>query len=102
MQLFQVPEPEALAALRALKSVALANGEFTEAERALLGTAARLYGVAADLDALPSIGAKDLAGRFPAQEDRLQLIDACLLMALADEEATAEEWKVLHELGAAL
>jgi hypothetical protein len=100
MQLFSTPEA-ARAALRGLKTVAMANGVFDAHERALLGAAAQLYGEEIK-DPTPSISGAELARAIPAPEERLKALDDCVLMALADEEATAEEWRVLGEFGAAL
>jgi hypothetical protein len=102
MHLFRIPAAQAVPALRALKTVAMAGGVFAEAERALLQVAAGLYGVDEDLDALRPISPLDLAQSITAYEDRLRLLQASMVMALADGEATAEEWKVLTEMRAAL
>ena len=68
MRLFQVPEDGALAALRALKVVALANGELADNERILLEIAATLYGVAADMT---SWRLKDDRSAFDPEEIRI-------------------------------
>lgn len=111
MHLFRIPAAQALPALRALKTVAMAGGTFAEAERALLHVAARLYGVddeqaraavGTTVDELRPISPLDLAQSITSYEDRLRLLQASMVMALADGEATPEEWKVLTEMRTAL
>ena len=99
MHLFRIPASQAVAALRALKAVAMANGVFDEKERSLLEVAARLYGIDdEDLEALRPISPLDLAQTITGYEDRLRLLQACMVMALADGEATQDEWQLLTEL----
>ena len=103
MHLFRIPASQAVAALRALKAVAMANGVFDDKERGLLEVAARLYGAEdQDLDGLRPISPLDLAQCITSYEDRLRLLQACMVMALADGEATRDEWDLLTELRAAL
>ena len=102
MHLFRIPAAQAVPALRALKTVAMAGGTFAEAERALLQVAARLYGVDEALDDLRPISPLDLAQSITGYEDRLRLLQASMVMALADGEATPEEWTVLTEMRSAL
>ena len=102
MQLFKVSPAQALTALRTLKAVAMANGEFDDKERTLLDVAAHLYGVEVDVDDLRPIAPEDLAQEVSSFDDRLRLLQACLIMALADGEATEDEWRVLEELRVAL
>src|SRR5689334_10368818 len=103
MHLFRIPASQAVPALRALKSIAVANGAFDEKERSLLEVAARLYGHGdQDLDALRPISPLDLAQAIGSYEDRLRLLQACMVMALADGEATAEEWRALEAMRTAL
>jgi tellurite resistance protein len=101
MKMFQA-ETTAPFALRALKTVAGANGVFDQAERALLGAAANLYEIETPIDGIVSIGAPELAAQVSHPEDRQKVLEDCVLMALADEEATPDEWEVLRSFGAAL
>lgn len=102
MRLFDLPEPEALAALRALKGVALANGELADDERLFLEIAATLYGVETDVDALPPIAMEELAASIQGSESRLRLLQAGLVVAIADGEASLDEWRALDALRGAL
>jgi hypothetical protein len=102
VDLFRVPPGQALTALRTLKAVAVANGRFADTERTLLEIAAHLYGLDVDVDALKPIAPEDLAQEVSSFDDRLRLLQGCLIMALADGEATEDEWKVLEALRNAL
>lgn len=84
------------AVLRALQTIAMANGVFDEAEKRLLQVAAWLYELEPPKAALPSISANELAKSLDPHEGSLVLQD-CVLMALADQDASPEEWKVLED-----
>ncbi len=89
--------------LAALATVAWANGTVAELERALLDAAAALLGVpAADYEPLVPIAPGAVAERIADPEARLRLLQACLLMAVADGEASPEEWTALEALRGAL
>src|SRR5687767_9450441 len=103
MHLFRIPASQAVAALRGLKAVAMANGVFDDKERGLLEVAARLYGAdELDLHTLKPISPLDLAQNITSYEDRLRLLQACMVMALADGEATNDEWELLEQIRSAL
>jgi hypothetical protein len=82
--------------------VALANGRFDEAERALLAAAARAYRVDVDLDAVAPIEAAELAAAVTDREARTHVLQACMLMSLSDQEVTADELAVLGAFARAL
>jgi len=102
MNLFQVPGGNPEPALRALKTVAMANGTFADGERALLIAAANAYRAVVDVDALKPITPEDLAAAIPDKDDRVRVLQASMLMSLADREATKDEWTVLDSFRRAL
>src|SRR4051812_44644204 len=102
MDLFDIAPAQRLDALRALKTVALANGRFDAGERALLAAAASAYSVDADLDALESVSPADLAAAVTEPAARLHVLQACMLMSLSDQEVTDDELVVLSAFRAAL
>lgn len=61
MNLFDIPGKDRVSALRALKTIALANGPMEDAERAMLRAAASAYRSDADLEALEPITGEALA-----------------------------------------
>src|SRR5262245_53996919 len=82
--------------LRALKTVAAADGVFGEDERALVLSAASLVGVSVDADALGGASPEDVERVFPTPELRLRVLQAMVVMALVDGEATDAEVRVLE------
>jgi hypothetical protein len=102
MDLFDIPENERLTALRALKTVATANGAFGDPERAMLRAAAGVWRVDADADGLDPITPGDLAAGVAAPEARTHVLQACMLMSLADQNVTAEEYAALEAFRRAL
>ncbi|HXK17550.1 MAG TPA: hypothetical protein VNG33_07100 [Polyangiaceae bacterium] len=102
MDLFSLPERGATPVLRALKSVALANGSYDEGERALLRAAASAYALDIDVDALEPIDADSLAAALTSPEERLRTLQACMLMTVADAEVSPAEVVVLDAFRKAL
>ena len=85
MHLDTPPPAVALLGLRALKSVATADGEMRPAQRALLEAACDVVlKVTADIDALPPVTPAALAAGFPDLALRRQFLDGMLVVALAD------------------
>ncbi len=98
MNIFEMGPDAGVAALRALRTVALADGKEADLERKLLEVAARLYGVGAPaLDALEPIDAAALAKAVSDPKDRERIVQACLLMGMADGEADRSESKVIRD-----
>jgi tellurite resistance protein len=99
-----IPPPEVVPfGLRALKMVAVADGEFGDRERALLMAAQRMFGTDHDVDALAPITPAELAAALPDNPVlRKQLVFAMLVLSLADGEASPEEAKVVASFRDAL
>lgn len=98
-----VPPQEAVPyGLRAMKTVALADGEFAAVERRLMTAAAAMLGTKVDLDALEPITADELAGQVPEPRLRQQLIGGMLVLAMADEDVSKPEVEVIHDFARAL
>jgi hypothetical protein len=89
-----------VAALQALKTIAMANGVFDEAEKALLSIASWLYETELPANA-PSIDATNLALALQP-EDVQAVLRHCVLMALVDHDASDSEWKILHSYASTL
>ena len=102
---FQIPPAEKVPyGLRAMKSVALADGELDATERALMEAAQRLFQVDVDIDIdlLPSITPQELAIEFSDPQLRWQLCHGLIVMALADGEASEDEWEQVQAFTRAL
>ncbi len=93
---------EARAGLRAMKVVALANGAFEARERALLQVCAGALGVEDPLDALEPIDPEALARVLTRPEVRERAVQAMLLTAMMDGEATKDEASSIAQYARAL
>lgn len=93
--LFPFTIEEAETVLRALKTVAMADGTFAVKEQALLAAAGQLLGVGTAPEEVPTIAPEDLAAAMPDLERRLVALKACLVMGIVDGQISPEEWKVL-------
>jgi uncharacterized tellurite resistance protein B-like protein len=103
MNLFQIHPESHHAALRALRTVSLADGKEAELERRLLDVAARTYGAGeVDFAALGPITPEELAAAVRDPADRLRVVQGCLVMGLADGEADRTESSVISAFARAL
>jgi len=100
--LFNFSPSESLAVLRALKTVAMADGTFAVKEQTMLVASAELLGVDADPRDMPAIDPTDLASEVAGVASRIVALKACLVMGIVDGQISPEEWKVLSEFRAAL
>lgn len=99
--LFPFTTDEADAVLRALKTVAMADGTFAAKEQALLAASSELLGVATSPDALPTLTPDELAASVTDPERRVMALKACLVMGIVDGQISPEEWQVLSAFRAA-
>jgi uncharacterized tellurite resistance protein B-like protein len=98
-----VPPREAVPyGLRAMKTVALADGTFAAIEKRLMTAAAAMLGTKVDLDALEPITADELAANVPERRLREQLIGGMLVLAMADEDVSDDEIAVIGDFSRAL
>lgn len=103
MNLFEMRPESRVAALRALRTVALADGKEAALEAQLLAVAAQMYG-AGDVptDRLEAIDPAELARTVVDREERLRVVQGCLLMGLADGDAEESESAVIAAIARAL
>ena len=99
---FDIPKETVLLGLRAMKVVAAANGEVADSERALIESAARALAVEVDIDALEPIAAEDLAAAISEPAWRERLVQALVVMAVIDGEASKDEIAVVKSFADAL
>ena len=102
MHLFKVEAGQSETALRALKTIALADGQWGTHERTLIECAAELYGSDADIDALDPIEPEQVARVITSPEDRLRLVQGGLIMGMADMSAHPKEADYISHLQSAL
>lgn len=92
--------------LRAVKMVAMADGEFDTRERKLMSAADRALRKAdsepTDLDALAPIEAEALAAAITDPETRLRIVQAQIIMAMMDGDVEDDEYAVVASFAKAL
>lgn len=97
------PLPIATAGLRALRTVAAADGKLEGLERELLGAVQRfILHTDIDVDALDPITPEELAAAVPPGPFRERIAHACIFMALIDGDAAPGELGVVDAFAAAL
>jgi len=103
MRLEQPDPATALLGLRAMKTLAAAEGPMRSTQRALLEAAKKvILRIDADLDALPAVTPAELAAGFPASELRQQFVNGMLVVALADGVPARETVAQVEAFAAAL
>src|SRR6185295_11596906 len=97
------PSPEqAYWGLRAMKTVALANGELDASEVNLLDTTQQILGTPYPLDKLDPITPAELASAFPDPQLRNQLVNGLIVMSLIDRTADPQETALVEQFAQAL
>lgn len=100
---FRVPNPTQLhAGLRALYTVAIADGPVDAGEQAMLEAANRAFRGEVDLSALTPIAPDALAHVIQDRQIRWQLCGALVIMAMADGDVDAVEVAEVERFAAAL
>ena len=91
--------------LRAMKTVAMADGRFAEMERRMMAAAQQALATALDIDALEPITPAELAAAITDAGLRNQIVHGLVILSLADEEPSKAESALVsqfaHALGAA-
>jgi uncharacterized tellurite resistance protein B-like protein len=88
--------------LRALKTLALADGAIHSQEQRLLEIAAEALGLEAELDAVETIEPEELAAGLTESDSREALMKRLVLLSTLDAEVSEEEVALLERYGAAL
>jgi uncharacterized tellurite resistance protein B-like protein len=102
MELRDMTADQARLGLGAMKAVAMANGAFEEAERELLQAAAKALSLALDPDALAPAAPEEVARGLADPAWRLRLVQALIVMALIDGEASPAEAELIDRFAEAL
>jgi tellurite resistance protein len=99
----KMPSPEqAYWGLRAMKTVALADGAFDESERHMLESIQRIFGITHELEQLAPITPEELARAFPDPQLRQQLVQGLIVMSLIDGKADVHETDLVEQFAQAL
>jgi tellurite resistance protein len=104
MLLIKPPQGSIEFGLRAMKTVALAGSGLGQLERALIGAAQEhVLESSFDIDALSTITPEELAKAIPVDAPlRAQLVQALIVLTLADGEAQAEQVAAVERFAEAL
>ncbi|MEJ7734253.1 MAG: hypothetical protein WKG00_34290 [Polyangiaceae bacterium] len=102
MELNTPPADVARLGLRAMKTIAAADGEIYDLERRFaIAVQRHILGTDLDFDALQPVGPDELDKGIPAAF-RERIVHACLVAALIDGEASAPELALLDAFARAL
>jgi tellurite resistance protein len=102
MELITPTSEQAFWGLRAMKTVALANGTLDASESHMLEAIQRVLGTSHPLDRLEPVTPAELASALPDPRIRRQLVQGLVVMSLVDREPSAEETVVVEEFARAL
>ncbi len=99
----KIPSPEqAYWGLRAMKTVAMADGALDESERHMLESIQQIFGTTHDLEQLAPITPTELARAFPDQQLRRQLVQGLVIMTLIDGKAGPTETAHVEQFAQAM
>lgn len=99
----KIPSPEqAYWGLRAMKTVAMADGSLDESERHMMASIQRIFGTTHDLEQLDPITPAELARAFPDRQLRKQLVQGLIVMTLIDMKASPKEPDLVEQFAQAL
>ena len=88
--------------LRAMKTVAMADGALDASERHMLESIQQIFGTTHDLARLDPITPTELARAFPDQQLRRQLVQGLVIMTLIDGKAGPKETALVEQFAQAL
>ena len=99
----KIPSPEQTYwGLRAMKTVALADGTLDDTELHLLASVQQIFGTTHAPEQLPPIMPADLAREFPDPQLRQQLVQGLIVMSLIDGKANVQETDLVEQFAQAL
>lgn len=100
----KIPSPEqAYWGLRAMKTVAMADGALDASERhIMMESIQKIFGTTHELDQLSPLTPSELAQAFPDPQLRQQLVQGLIVMSLIDGKANARETELIEQFAQAL
>ncbi len=100
---FQIPTREERGlGFRALKTLALSDGEMHQTERDVIQGGQWLFGDDHDLEALPPVTPEELAAGLTDPDKRKQFLAAMVMVTMADGEVNEDETRCLRAFSGAL
>lgn len=99
----KIPSPEqAYWGLRAMKTVALADGTLDDAELHLLASVQQIFGTTHASEQLSPIAPADLAREFSDPQLRQQLVQGLIVMSLIDGNVNTQKTDLVEQFAQAL
>lgn len=99
----KIPSPEqAYWGLRAMKTVAMADGVLDASEHHMLESIQEIFGTAYDLEQFALITPTELARAFPDPQLRTQLVQGLVIMTLMDGKVSPKETAYVEQFAQAL
>ena len=99
----KIPSPEqAYWGLRAMKTVAMADGALDDSERHMMEAIQRIFGTTYTVEELAPITPAELARSLPDPQIRRQLVHGLIVMSLIDREASPQETDLVEQFAQAL
>ena len=99
----KIPTPkQAYWGLRAMKTVALADGVLDDAELHMMETLQWIFLITYSLEELALIATADLAQAFLDLQLRRQLVQGLIIMSLIDRESSPQETDLIEQYAQAL
>jgi hypothetical protein len=99
----KMPNPEqAFWGLRAMKTLALADGALDDSELHMMEALQRIFATTYSLEEIAPIAPADLALAFPDPQLRRQLVQGLIVMSLIDREASPQETDLVEQFAQAL
>lgn len=102
MKPLDINRDNALPILRALKTIAVADGTFESRQRGFIETHQKEFGLDTNVDTLAPISPDELAAAIPDSDTRLAIVQRMVIVALLDEEAHAAEIDLLRNFAKTL
>jgi hypothetical protein len=100
---FKIPSPEqAYWGLRAMKTVALADGTLDAAELRMMTAVQEIAGTHHAVEDLAAIAPDELAGALPDRQIRRQLVQGLIVMSMIDQKPSEQEGHLVEQFAQAL
>jgi uncharacterized tellurite resistance protein B-like protein len=94
----KMPSPEqAYWGLRAMKTIAMADGALNESERHMLASVQQVIGTTYDIEVLAPITPSELAQAFPDPQLRKQLVQGLIVVSLIDGKTDEAEVNLVEQ-----
>jgi hypothetical protein len=102
MELKMPSHEQAYWGLRAMKTVAMADGALDVTERRMMASVQRVFGTTYTIEELALITPGELAKALPDQQIRRQLVQGLIVMSLIDGNANAQETDLVEQFSQTL